>query len=121
MLIPTGSAARASTLIDCCYINTSRTFEIVRISEPASAYFERTVLPGQRLVFQAPAEAVLEIHTAALATAIHSDSIPCDQLKIQASNSFGGVASSAMGASFSATGRDSLVEHHRSAEKQKVA
>ncbi len=81
MLIP--AAASPSSLIDCGYTNAERTLQIVRINEPATAYLERTVLPGQRLLFKAPADAILEIHTASFATAIYSDSIPCVQLEVQ--------------------------------------
>jgi hypothetical protein len=43
---------------------------------------ERVIFPGQRLMFEAPAEAVLEIHTGMVASAILSDKIPCYVLRV---------------------------------------
>ncbi len=64
----------------CCYVNATSKIQIVRIPNICNWYFERVVFPGQRLVFEAPAEADLEIHTGMMATAILSDKIPCDRL-----------------------------------------
>ena len=47
-------------------------------------YFERVVFPGQRLLFETVPKALLEIHTGMMASAILSDSIPCDRLQIDA-------------------------------------
>jgi hypothetical protein len=38
------------------------------------------VFPGQRLVFEAMPKALLEIHTGMMASAIISDTIPCERL-----------------------------------------
>ena len=46
------------------------------------------MFPGQRLVFEAPPEAVLEIHTGMMATAILSDNIPCERLCINEDTRF---------------------------------
>lgn len=67
----------------CCYVNATSKIQIGRISNMLpNWYFERVVFPGQRLVFEAPREAYLEIHTGMMATAILSDTIPCDRLCI---------------------------------------
>ena len=68
----------------CCYVNATSKIQISRISNVPNWYFERVVFPGQRLVFEAPAQAVLEIHTGMMASAILSDNIPCDRLCIDA-------------------------------------
>lgn len=47
-----------------------------------SWYFERVVFPGQRLVFESFRDALLEVHTGMMASAILSDTIPCDRLCI---------------------------------------
>ncbi|HEY9872917.1 MAG TPA: DUF1830 domain-containing protein, partial [Candidatus Obscuribacterales bacterium] len=47
---------------------------------------ERVVFPGQRLVFEAVPDAHLEIHTGMMASAILSDTIPCDRLWINETN-----------------------------------
>ncbi len=71
-----------SKKILCCYINATSKIQVARISNIPNWYFERVVFPGQRLVFEAPKEAQLEIHTGMMASAILSDKIPCDRLAI---------------------------------------
>ncbi|MBW4567799.1 MAG: DUF1830 domain-containing protein [Tolypothrix carrinoi HA7290-LM1] len=66
----------------CCYVNATSKIQIARISDIPSWYFERVVFPGQRLVFEAPKVAHLEIHTGMMASAILSDTIPCDRLAL---------------------------------------
>lgn len=66
----------------CHYINTTSQIHITRITNIANWYFERVVFPGQRLLFEAPRLAKLEIHTGKLPTAILADKIPCSQLRI---------------------------------------
>jgi len=64
----------------CCYVNATSHIQIARITNIANWYFERVVFPGQRLVFEAMSEALVEIHTGMMASAILSDTIPCDRL-----------------------------------------
>ncbi|MBH8552417.1 DUF1830 domain-containing protein [Nostocaceae cyanobacterium CENA357] len=66
----------------CCYVNATSKIQVARISNIANWYFERVVFPGQRLMFEAPQEAQMEIHTGMMASAILSDNIPCDRLAI---------------------------------------
>jgi hypothetical protein len=75
----------------CCYVNATSKIQVVRISDIPNWYFERVVFPGQRLVFEAPRVAHLEIHTGMMASAILSDTIPCDRLVLDepSSNEFG--------------------------------
>ncbi|MGI8504196.1 MAG: DUF1830 domain-containing protein [Hassallia sp.] len=74
----------------CCYVNATSKIQVVRISDIPNWYFERVVFPGQRLVFEAPKVAHLEIHTGMMASAILSDTIPCDRLALDepSSNEF---------------------------------
>lgn len=72
----------------CCYVNATSKIQIGRISNIPNWYFERVVFPGQRLVFEAPLEGHLEIHTGMMATAILSDTIPCERLCISEEGSF---------------------------------
>ena len=69
--------------IFCCYVNATSKIQVARISNIPNWYFERVIFPGQRLVFEAPKEAQLEIHTGMMASAILSDTIPCDRLQIE--------------------------------------
>lgn len=71
----------------CCYVNATSKIQIARSSNVPDWYFERVVFPGQRLVFEAPQQAALEIHTGMMATAILSDTIPCDRLCISEDSS----------------------------------
>jgi Domain of unknown function (DUF1830) len=66
----------------CCYVNTSSQIQVARITNIENWYFERVVFPGQRLIFEAPPTAYLEIHTGMMASAILSDRIPCQQLLV---------------------------------------
>ena len=71
----------------CCYMNATSKIQIARISNVSNWYFERVVFPGQRLAFEAPPQAVLEIHTGAMASAILSDKIACERLCISEEDS----------------------------------
>jgi hypothetical protein len=67
----------------CCYVNPTSKIQIARISNVSNWYFERVVFPAQRLMFEAPTEAVLEIHTGCMAGAVLADTIPCDRLQLK--------------------------------------
>jgi hypothetical protein len=75
-----------SNSIVCCYVNTTSQIQIARITNIPNWYFERVVFPGQRLVFEALPDALLEIHTGMMASAILSDTIPCERLYVNQSN-----------------------------------
>lgn len=66
----------------CCYVNATSKIQIARVTNISNWYFERVVFPGQRLIFEALPEALLEIHTGMMASAILSDTIPCARLMI---------------------------------------
>ena len=66
----------------CCYVNATSKIQIARITNIPNWYFERVVFPGQRLVFEAHKKADLEIHSGMMASAILSDTIPCQKLII---------------------------------------
>ncbi|UBF28901.1 DUF1830 domain-containing protein [Kovacikia minuta CCNUW1] len=74
--------ADSANQIICCYVNATSRIQIVRVTNIPSWYFERVVFPGQRLVFEALPEALLEIHTGMMASAILSDTLPCNRLRI---------------------------------------
>ncbi len=69
--------------IICCYVNATSQIQIARITNIPNWYFERVVFPGQRLVFEALPEGLLEIHTGMMASAIISDTISCKALHIK--------------------------------------
>ena len=68
--------------IVCCYVNVTSQIQVARITNINNWYFERVVFPGQRLLFEAVPQALLEIHSGAMASAILSDTIPCERLCI---------------------------------------
>ncbi len=76
--IPTGQR----NILLCCYVNATSQIQVVRSTNIDNWYFERVVFPGQRLVFEAVPQALLEIHTGMMASAILSDTIPCQRLSI---------------------------------------
>lgn len=63
-----------------CYTNPTERIQIIRIARPTDDFFERTVLPGVQIIFEAGAEAELEVHTYGVATAILEERISCDRL-----------------------------------------
>ncbi|NJL84024.1 MAG: DUF1830 domain-containing protein [Chloroflexaceae bacterium] len=75
--------ASQGKLLLCCYVNATSHMQVARISNIDNWYFERVVFPGQRLVFEALPEALLEIHSGMMASAILSDTIPCKRLCIK--------------------------------------
>ncbi|MEG4394856.1 DUF1830 domain-containing protein [Microcoleus sp. BROC3] len=75
-------SSKGNNKILCYYANVTSLTQVVRIENIPNWYFERVMFPGQRLMFEAAAEAVLEIHTGAVASAILSDKIPCYVLRV---------------------------------------
>ena len=69
----------------CCYVNKTSHIEIVRITNISHWYFERVVFPGQRLIFEAPVTAKLEIHTGTAISSILSETIDCSKLQLTSS------------------------------------
>ncbi len=69
--------------ICCCYTNNSSKVQIARITNIDNWYFERVAFPGQHLVFEAPMNAYLEIHTGYMASAVMADRIPCIRLEME--------------------------------------
>jgi hypothetical protein len=79
-------SSQSPDCILCCYVNVTNKIQVVRVTNIANWYFERVVFPGQRLVFEAVKDAHLEVHTGMMASAILSDTIPCERLAIQEGN-----------------------------------
>lgn len=62
------------------YTNQTQQIQIVRVDNGLNAYIERAVFPDKCVDFDALPDALLEIHTHAIATAVLSDRIPCQKL-----------------------------------------
>ncbi|MDF0552782.1 DUF1830 domain-containing protein [Kamptonema sp. UHCC 0994] len=67
----------------CWYINDTSTMQIARIANIANWYFERTVFPGERLLFEALPEAELEIWQSVETGAVAFDKFLCDELRVE--------------------------------------
>lgn len=76
----------------CCYVNATSKIQIARVTNVPDWYFERVVFPGQRLMFEAVPTAMLEIHTGMMASAILSDTIPCQRLRVESNDEAGEAA-----------------------------
>lgn len=72
--------------ICCCYSNVSSKIQVIRITNISNWYFERVVFPGQRLMFEAPSNAMLEVHCGMMASSILSDTISCERLKLDSAD-----------------------------------
>lgn len=62
------------------YINQTKQIQIIRLQIGLDECIERAIFPEEYFYFEAPSEAYLEISTYAIATAVLSDHIPCQQL-----------------------------------------
>ena len=69
--------------IFCYYVNPTDQIQITRITNIPNWYFEKIVFPKQRLIFEAVPEAILEIHTGIMASAIFTDRIRCNLLRVE--------------------------------------
>jgi hypothetical protein len=74
-----------SETILCCYVNNTSQIQIGRIANVASHYLERVIFPGQRLLFEAPPQAELEIYTNSFSSALLSQKIRCESIALQSS------------------------------------
>ena len=82
MSITTDLVSEETSDFLCEYLNATSKIQVLRITNIQNWYFERVVFPGQHLIFQAFPEAMLEIHSGAMASSILSDTIPCTKLRL---------------------------------------
>jgi Domain of unknown function (DUF1830) len=67
----------------CWYLNTTNQVQIARITNIPNWYFERTVFPGERLLFEALPQAELQVCRSAQTGAIVCEGILCDRLRVE--------------------------------------
>lgn len=67
----------------CCYVNETSMMQVARIVNITNWYFERTVFPGERLLFEALPEAELEIWQSVETGAVAFDKFLCDELRVE--------------------------------------
>ena len=75
--------AERDTRILCWYLNTTDKMQIARITNITNWYFERTVFPGERLLFEAVPSAQLEVCRCAETGTIVCERILCDRLRVE--------------------------------------
>lgn len=71
--------------IICLYVNATSQLQFIQITNIPNYYWDKVVLPGQKLIFPAVKSASLEIYIRGNDTAIMKDCIPCYQLHIDES------------------------------------
>lgn len=79
------SSTTVRSCVLCCYVNSTNVLQITRIANIPNWYFERVVFPGQRLMFEAPPDAELEVHTSSIVSSTLSDRIACSRLWLEKS------------------------------------
>ena len=63
------------------YVNATSRLQVVRIENIPNWYFERVVFPGQRLFIEIKPDAVLDIYTGAMVSAVLEERITCETLE----------------------------------------
>ncbi len=69
----------------CYYINSTAQIQQARVANIPNWLFERVLFPGQRLLFDAIPDAMLEIHTCSTLGEILLQRIPCFRLQVHES------------------------------------
>lgn len=70
----------------CYYVNATNQLQIARLLALSPFSFERVVFPGERLMFEAPPEAVLEIVLRQGSDTPETQQISCQELRVTESN-----------------------------------
>ena len=67
----------------CWYLNTTSQVQIARITNIPNWYFERTVFPGERFLFEALPEAQLEVCGSTETGGVVCERTLCDRLRVE--------------------------------------
>jgi hypothetical protein len=67
----------------CCYINGTSRIQVARLSHLSEGEWEHILFPGQRFMFEAPPEAMLEIYKSPALSITPPEHIPCCELRVQ--------------------------------------
>ncbi|MEO0408383.1 MAG: DUF1830 domain-containing protein [Cyanobacteria bacterium P01_A01_bin.135] len=71
-----------TSLITCLYSNSTTKIQVVRLEDAPHNYIERTLMPQQRICFQAIRDSYLEVQSAVFNGALDPDRIPCSELEM---------------------------------------
>ncbi|MGB3615628.1 MAG: DUF1830 domain-containing protein [Elainellaceae cyanobacterium] len=77
------NAVSITDQILCYYVNHSSELQVLRIQGPANFYFEKVVFAQERLLFDAPRTATLEVFTQAKAADLALQKTPCHRLQVR--------------------------------------
>lgn len=66
----------------CCYVNKTDKLQVGRIVNIPNWHFERVILPGQPLLFEAQVAGLLEVHVITDSSTSLLSTIPCPDLQI---------------------------------------
>ncbi|MGE5656690.1 MAG: DUF1830 domain-containing protein [Actinomycetota bacterium] len=66
----------------CWYMNLTGQVQVARITNIPNWYFEQTVFPGERFLFEAVPEAELEIYECTDFGEISCEKLRCDRLQV---------------------------------------
>jgi Domain of unknown function (DUF1830) len=66
----------------CCYFNSTKKIQILRLESIPNSKFERVVFPLERLLFEAPPDAQLEVYRSTQTGTSLSTRIACDRLRV---------------------------------------
>lgn len=67
----------------CGYANTTRSLQVIRIVDKKDRGFERVIFPGERLFFEAPSDAQLEVLSTYRGQAVKVETLPCLKLQVE--------------------------------------
>ena len=67
----------------CWYLNSTSQVQIARITNIPNWYFERTVFPGERFLFEALPEAQLEVCRSTETGGVVCERTLCDRLRVE--------------------------------------
>ena len=70
----------------CWYLNATNKVQIARITNIPNWYFEQTVFPGERFLFEALPEAELELYQTTDIGEIQCERVRCDRLQVSEGN-----------------------------------
>jgi Domain of unknown function (DUF1830) len=84
----------AEPKILCAYSNRSNLIKVVSAKRSEIIWFERTVFPGEVLLFEVPRKAWVEVYTNDTPNVLLSEHIPCEVLQINSTKQMHSVKSS---------------------------
>ncbi len=67
----------------CCYVNTTKRIQVVRLSHLSEGDWEHILFPAQNFMFEAPPEAMLEIYRSPTLSITPPEYVLCRTLQVR--------------------------------------